>query len=53
MAAPHVAGAAAKILQLNPGYTPFQVRANMFINSTPGKVINAGAGTPNRLLYSR
>jgi subtilisin family serine protease len=51
MASPHVAGAAARVLQANPGWPPAQVHS--FINSTAtaGVVINPGPGSPNRLLY--
>ncbi|WP_326559946.1 S8 family peptidase [Micromonospora sp. NBC_01796] len=51
MASPHVAGAAARVLQANPSWLPATVHS--FINSTatPGVVINPGPGSPNRLLY--
>ena len=50
MAAPHVAGAAALFLGNNPRATPAQVASALVANSTPGKVVNAGTGSPNRLL---
>ncbi|MBX3712086.1 MAG: S8 family peptidase [Lysobacter sp.] len=51
MAAPHVAGAAALYLASNPTATPAQVTAAILGNSTPNKVIDAGSGSPNRLLF--
>jgi subtilisin family serine protease len=50
MAAPHVAGAAALILDAHPSYTPAQVQAKLIANATKGKVTDR-AGTPNRLLF--
>jgi subtilisin family serine protease len=52
MATPHAAGAGAVLLAQNPALTPAQVSASLASNSTPGVVIGAAAGTPNRLLYS-
>ena len=52
MATPHAAGAGAVLLAQNPALTPAQVAASLASNSTPGVVIGAAAGTPNRLLYS-
>jgi subtilisin family serine protease len=51
MATPHVAGAAARYLSTNPAATPDQVAAYLVAQSTPGKVGNAGLGSPNRLLF--
>ncbi|WDZ82623.1 S8 family peptidase [Micromonospora cathayae] len=51
MAAPHVAGAAALILNDNPGLTPAQVASTMYTNATPNKITNPGSGSPNRLLF--
>jgi subtilisin family serine protease len=51
MAAPHVAGGAALILNATPGATPAQVATTMFNNSTPNKITNPGTGSPNRLLF--
>ncbi|MEP6622416.1 MAG: S8 family serine peptidase [bacterium] len=50
--APHVAGAAALYLQLNPSATPAQVRAALISNATPNVVAGAPPGTPNLLLYT-
>ena len=52
MASPHVAGVAALYLERNPTATPAQVRDALVSAATPGKVTNAGAGSPNLLLYS-
>ncbi|MFD9411225.1 S8 family peptidase [Streptomyces sp. NPDC059989] len=53
MAAPHVAGAAALYLSAHPAATPVQVRDAVVANATAGAVLVPGAGSPNRLLYSR
>jgi subtilisin family serine protease len=50
MAAPHVAGAAALVLDAAPGYTPAQVRDFLVARATTGKVTDL-KGSPNRLLY--
>jgi subtilisin family serine protease len=52
MASPHVAGVAALFLASNPTATPAQVTSAIINASTPNKVTNPGAGSPNRLLYS-
>jgi subtilisin family serine protease len=51
MAAPHVAGAAARYLAANPTASPAAVQAAIVGNATTGVVGNPGAGSPNRLLY--
>ncbi|MFC3895773.1 S8 family peptidase [Lentzea rhizosphaerae] len=51
MAAPHVAGAAARYLSANPSATPDQVASHLIEQSTPAKVGNPGVGSPNRLLH--
>jgi serine protease len=51
MATPHVAGAAALHLSTHPDATPAQVAAALIANATPDRVIDAGPGSPNRLLY--
>lgn len=51
MATPHVAGVAALYLEGHSG-TAQQVRDAIVTASTPNVVINAGRGSPNRLLYS-
>jgi subtilisin family serine protease len=52
MASPHTAGVAAVLLSQNPALTPAQVAATLASNATAGVITAAGAGTPNRLLYS-
>jgi subtilisin family serine protease len=52
MATPHVAGGAALYLSTNTGATPAQVHAAIVNTATPNKVINPGAGSPNRLLFT-
>src|SRR5215207_1491211 len=52
MASPHVAGAAALYLAANPNATPAQVQAALLKKATTGSVRNAGAGSPNRLLFA-
>jgi subtilisin family serine protease len=52
MATPHVVGAAALYLAANPSATPLQVRNALVAAGTPNKVTNAGAGSPNVLLYT-
>ncbi|RGC68172.1 Extracellular serine proteinase precursor [Micromonospora sp. MW-13] len=49
-AAPHVAGAAARVLSIYPTWTPAQVESFLFGVANPA-VVNPGAGSPNRLLY--
>jgi surface antigen len=53
MAAPHVTGAAALYLQHQPSATPEAVTGVLTTLAMQGKVGNAGAGSPNRLLYLR
>lgn len=52
MATPHVAGAAAVILAVEPNSSPADVSAMILAKTTLGKVTSTGSGTPNRLLYS-
>jgi subtilisin family serine protease len=53
MAAPHVAGVAALYLATHTSANPAAVRNALVSNATPNKVTNPGAGSINRLLYSR
>lgn len=52
MAAPHVAGAAALVLQARPAWTPAQVSNQLLTQSQKNVVIKASSGTPNRMLQS-
>lgn len=52
MATPHVVGAAALYLADHPTATPQQVRDALVSNGTKNKVTNAGAGSPNVLVYT-
>ncbi len=51
MAAPHVAGAAAMILQRYPHGSPAAVRDLLVKRTTKGKITDRRKGSPNRLLY--
>jgi len=51
MAAPHVAGAAALVLEAHPTFNAQQVRDELVNNATSGKVTNPGTGSPNKLLF--
>eukprot|EP00933_Yihiella_yeosuensis_P062598 TRINITY_DN6558_c4_g1_i1.p1 TRINITY_DN6558_c4_g1~~TRINITY_DN6558_c4_g1_i1.p1 ORF type:complete len:1159 (-),score=227.34 TRINITY_DN6558_c4_g1_i1:509-3985(-) len=50
-AAAHVAGAASLILSQYPKLTPSEVNHRMVSDSTPGAITDAGAGSPNKLLF--
>jgi subtilisin family serine protease len=52
MATPHVTGAAALLLSATPTATPATIFNELVANATPNKVISAGTGSPNRLLYT-
>ena len=52
MASPHVAGVVALFLQQNPSSTPANTAATITNAATRGIVVNAGTGTPNRLVHS-
>jgi len=52
MATPHVSGAAALYLALNPAATPVQVASAILRTATSGVLTNLGAGSPNLLLYT-
>ena len=52
MAAPHVAGAAALLLEARPSLTPQQVTDMILDFATPDVVINPRLGSPNLLLYT-
>lgn len=52
MAAPHVAGMTALLLESSPGITPAQVSDLIKTTATTSKVASAGVGSPNLLLYT-
>ncbi|MFC7528094.1 S8 family peptidase [Actinoplanes sp. GCM10030250] len=52
MAAPHVTGAAALVLGAHPGWTPRQVRDHLVEHAGTALIRDAGAGSPDRLLYT-
>ncbi|XP_071849597.1 uncharacterized protein [Apostichopus japonicus] len=51
MATPHVAGAAAILLEKNPALTPAELKGNLQIKSIADVVTDAQPGSPNLLLY--
>ena len=52
MAAPHVAGVAALILEANPVLTPSAVSSAIAAGATQGVVAEAGLGSPNKLIFA-
>jgi len=52
MASPHVAGAAALLVEENPTWTVAQIKAALTDNATPNVISNVGTGSPNLLLYT-
>jgi subtilisin family serine protease len=52
MASPHVAGAAALYLGVNPSASPQDVRDALVGQATQNVLTSIGTGSPNRLLYS-
>lgn len=52
MAAPHVTGAVARYLQMNPKATPAQVRSAIVGGSTSVEGLVDNDGSPNTLLYT-
>lgn len=53
MASPHVAGAAVLVLAADNAATPSTVRSRIYTKASTNKLTSIGAGSPNRLLYSR
>jgi len=52
MAAPHVAGIAALVLQANPTASPAAVTSWITANATPNRLTSVGTGSPNLLANS-
>jgi len=52
MASPHICGAAAIVLGMNPTYDPEQVAATLVDSCTTNQLSNVGTGSPNCLLFS-
>ncbi len=52
MASPHVAGAAALLLQLSPNASADGITNTLLGNATPNVVGNEGSGSPDLLLYT-
>jgi aqualysin 1 len=52
MAAPHVAGVAALLRQAKPDASVSQITGYLKLEATPEVVAQAGAGSPNLLVYS-
>jgi subtilisin family serine protease len=52
MASPHVAGAAALVLESDPSAAPAAVASALAALATTGRVSSAGAGSPNLLLFA-
>ncbi len=52
MAAPHVAGAAARVLQLDPAASPSTTWATLSSAATRGVISGLGSGSPNALLFA-
>ena len=50
MAAPHVAGAAALLLSVEPTASPATITSRLLANATPSVVTDARTGSPNLLL---
>jgi hypothetical protein len=50
MAAPHVAGVVARLLELTPAATPAEIWTALDTTATVG-VLSVGVGDPNKLLY--
>ncbi len=53
MAAPHVAGAAALLLESDPSMTPAAVIAKLITFATPDVVTSGGVGSVNLLLFTK
>lgn len=51
MASPHVAGVLALMRAQSPNLSALDVQNTLLTNATTGKVVNAGSGSPNKLLF--
>jgi serine protease len=52
MASPHVAGAAALVLEDNPTASAAEIAQTIATNASTDKLANVGAGSPNKLLFT-
>lgn len=53
MASPHVAGAAALLLEQFPSASPQKIEELMLRAATTGTISNVGSGSPNLMLFTR
>ena len=53
MAAPHVAGGIALVLELKPAAGAQQITKTLLRKTSKGKISNPEGGTPNKLLFTR
>jgi subtilisin family serine protease len=52
MASPHLAGAAAALLEVDPTLTPGAVAERLTSTASTGRITGAGVGSPDRLLWA-
>ncbi len=52
MASPHLAGAAAALLEVDPTLTPAAVAERLTSTASTGRITGAGVGSPDRLLWA-
>ncbi|QIJ86451.1 S8 family serine peptidase [Vibrio coralliilyticus OCN008] len=53
MAAPHVTGHVARLLQMNPQATTEELKQTLINQTTQNALFDVGSGSPNRLLYTQ
>ncbi len=53
MAAPHVTGHIARLLQMNPQATTEELKQTLINQTTENALFDVGSGSPNRLLYTQ